>query len=326
MGQTSRLRPVGRTSLEGVDLKLNRAQDNFHALSQEISEFLAEPDHCKIALNREAERRTSFRVADFRRPPPEWGVRIGECVHHYRSALDHLAFQLVLANTRGRLPAKVVKRSEFPIFNSGPKFRGKLNRKGVPSSGSGRAKIQDIAVPAQAIIESLQPYHRRKKSGARVLWDLHELANIDKHRILHLTHAAVHASSITVTEHRNVAALGEAHFRPRALKRDAVVAEVEIIPIDPRLGVQMNMEADISTDIVFGKSNPVRSVRGASVLKTLFDISTFIADDVLPPLADLLGLESTFKPGSLIDLKTLSRDEVEALGARVQVGPVLTFP
>lgn len=308
---------MGKPSLEGVDLKLNRAKDRLDALSKAIGEFLTDPDSYSLALKCGPQRREAFRVTEVRSPPPDWGILIGDCVHHYRSALDHLVFQLVVANTRGRLPAKVEKRSEFPIFNSGPKFRGKGKRKGVPSSGGGLAKIQDTPAAAQAIIESLQPYHRRKKPAAQALWELQELANIDKHRLLHVTYATIRGSTFTVTQQRNVASLRGFRFRPGPLKPNAVIAEWQVIPIDPRHGTKMNVESDMLTDIIFGKASPARAVRGKAVVKTLYEIGTFIAGDVLPPLTSLLGLASTFTPGRLIDLEPLSVEEKESLGERV---------
>lgn len=315
---------MGRASLEGVDLKLKRAKDRFDVLSEAIKEFLTEPGEDRISVEPHPERGGIFKVQDVRRPPPDWGILIGDCVHHYRSALDHLVFQLVLANTRGPLPAKVVKRSEFPIFNSGPKFRGKLNKKGELSPGSGRAKIQDIAEPAQAVIERLQPYHRRKNPGARALWQLQELANIDKHRLLHVTYTSIRGSTFRVTEAVNVAEIYDFRFRPGPLKRDAVVAEWRTVPVDPRYGTKVGMDADMLTDVIFGKASPARSVRAQSVQRTLYDIGAFIASDVLPPLTAFLGLTSDFKPGGLIDLEPLSIEERDALGERTLVQTIAT--
>lgn len=310
---------MGRPTLEGVDLKLNRAKDRFDTLNRAINKFVTEPGNNRLALEQHPERGGILRVNDVLRPPPDWGILIGDCVHHYRSALDHLVFQLVLANTRGRPSAKVERRSEFPIFNSGLKFRGQGKRKGVPPSGSGWAKIQDIPEAAQAVIESLQPYHRRKNPGTRALRQLQELANIDKHRLLHVTFTSIRGSTFQFTEAVNVGEIQGFRFHPGPLKRNAVVAEWRTMPIDPRYGTEMNMDADMVTDIIFGKASSARSVRGEAVAKTLFDIGAFIASDILPPLTAFLGLTSDFKPGRLIDMESLSIAERDALGERTLV-------
>src|SRR3954447_2347916 len=161
---------MGRPSLEGVDLKLNRAVDRFEALVKAAGKFGTDPNSKRLAIEDHPDPPgIVVRVKEVSSPPPELQLLIGECVQQYRSALDHLAFQLLVANTRGRIPAKLAKRSEFPIFNSGPKFRGKFNRKGKPLAGSGWAKIEVIVADAAKVIQRLQPYHRRQNPRSRVL-------------------------------------------------------------------------------------------------------------------------------------------------------------
>lgn len=307
---------MGRATLEGVNLKLNRAKGHFDALVEEISRFQSDPENYSLALEQEAERGVGVcRVANVHSPPAGIGIRIGECLHQYRTALDHLLFQLVIANHKGRVPARVERRAEFPIFNNGPKFRGNSKRKRVPAPGSGRAKIQGIAPEAQAIIERFQPYHRRKYPGTRSLRQLQELSNIDKHRLLHVTYSAFKGSAFEF-EVGNVAAITDFGFRPGPLKRKAPVATWRAHPIDPSLGMKVDVKIELTTDITFGKASPAVSARGESVVKTLFDIGAFIASDVLPPLCDVLGLASEFKPGKLIDVDAIppdQRDEVEQI-------------
>ena len=307
---------MGRPSLEGVDLKLNRAIDRFETLVNASNEFGEDPDSKLIVVEDHSEPPgIVLRVKEVRRPPPEIALLIGECVQQYRSALDHLAFQLLIANTRGRIPARLVKRSEFPIFNSGPRFRGKLNRKGQPLAGSGLAKIEGIREDAARAIEQLQPYHRWKHPRTRILWQLQELSSIDKHRFPHVAQAIQRGSAMTVIKAHNIARLEGPGFKPGPFKRDAVVAEFKIVPADSRYGVQMNVKPELLTDIAFGKGSQARSVRGKSVTVTLYEIGAFIASDVLPPLTATLGLNSKFRPGRLTDAMDLSPDEREALSS-----------
>jgi hypothetical protein len=306
---------VGRPSLEGVDLKLNRAADRFGALAEATTEFLSDKNSCRLAVENHPESRgVLLRVEKVERPPPGLSLLIGECVQQYRSALDHLAFQLLLANTRGRLPAKLAKRSEFPIFPSGPRFRGHRNRKGKPSSGSGWAKIEGIAPAAQAAIERLQPYHRWKNPGSRVLLQLQELSNIDKHRLLHVTTAALRGSVATVIESHNVAGIETDGFLIGPLKRNAVVVELKVTAADPSQAIEMNVKPELLSEIAFAKGSAARSVRGEGVLPTLAGIGAFIASDVLPPLTEALGLESTFAPPRLIDSGDLTPEQRATVG------------
>lgn len=97
-------------------------------------------------------------------------------------------------------------------------------------------------------------------------------------------------------------------FFPGPLKADAVIARWHVTPGagSPR---KLHVDAELTTDITFGKSSPARAVRGESVIFTLNSISAFIASDVLPSLTEELGLQSSFRPGQLL---SGLRGEVEA--------------
>lgn len=310
---------MGKPTLEGVDLKLNRAADRFDALVKATAEFLADQNTYEVGIEQHPKARGFLlRVKKVERPPISLSLLIGECVQQYRSALDHLAFQLLIANTRGRLPTKLVKRSEFPIFNSGRRFRGHRNRKGEPSSGSGWAKIEGIAPEAQTIIEALQPYHRRKNPRSRALLQLQELSNIDKHRVLHVTVAALRGSSIEIQKTLNVSEINPSGFEPGPLKRDAVIATVEVIPSDPSKRTETKMQPELLTDIAFTKGGPARSIRGEPVLPMLAEIGEFVFTEVVSPLADLIGLPTDFKPRRLVDARELSPSERQAFKSHTQ--------
>src|SRR5262245_23363930 len=90
---------------------------------------------------------------------------IGDTVHNLRSALDHLAWQLVEAN--GGAPTD---KTAFPMSNSADAFE----------SARGR-QMKGIASDAQELIRSVQAYHSYHN---RHLAALAALDNVDKHRLL----------------------------------------------------------------------------------------------------------------------------------------------
>jgi len=234
-----------------------------------------------------------------RKPRPEWSVLIGDCIYGYRSALDHLAFQLAVANSPGKLPSKkIAENSAFPIFNSGPKFHA-TNRKGVPTTASGLGKISGVSADARAIIERLQPYHRRQNPGAKALWQLYELSNIDKHRLLHVTYSSLSGSRFRLSSTEPIRFHGY-EFVPGRLKRGAVIARWNVSGL-PDHPIDMDVDAELVTDVTFDHASPARSVRDQSVMQTLHAIGCFIAFDVLPPLSAELGLSTAFKPSRLIN-------------------------
>jgi hypothetical protein len=295
---------VGRASLAGVDLKLNRAQQHLYALSADIITFLRDPDTYAMVAEFDEQRRPILRLGEeARQPPPDWGVVIGECVYNFHSALDHLALQLAVANTRGRLPKTIAESSAFPIFSRGTEYRAR-----------GLRRIRGMSLRAQAIIERLQPYHRWKNPGARALWQLHELSNIDKHRLLHVTHSSLEGSQFRITSARPMTFSGYS-FYPGPLKPGAVIARWHVV-VPPGQALKVDVNANLVTDVAFGKSSPARSVRGVGVIPTLQAIGAFVADSVLPPLTAEIGLTSTFKPGRYIDVFTATDEDLREIRER----------
>jgi hypothetical protein len=270
---------VSRASLEGVELKLERAKDHFEALAKSITAFLRDPDTYSVVLQVNKERRPVLVMEDIKEPRPEWDVLIGDCVHNLRSALDHLAFQLMVGNTVASQQREFVNSSEFPIFLSGVKFhklQRKGSRRGQPMNDSGLHKIRGVSGAARTIIEGLQPYHRRKNPGTRRLWELRELSNTDKHRLFPLVYSSFELGHFEIIG--NVPfALREFESVPGRLKRNAVVARWAYVTALER--IRMHVNTELVTDITFNKgSRTPYPVRGCSVLATLHPIMRFIAD------------------------------------------------
>ncbi|MCU1268739.1 MAG: hypothetical protein JWN74_33 [Acidobacteriaceae bacterium] len=98
----------------------------------------------------------------------------GDVVHNLRSALDHLAKQLVLVGVTTAPPVvpltdKELRQIEFPIAETFAKYETDKAR-----------KVKGMTPAAIEAIDKLKPY----KGGNDALWRIHELDNIDKHRTL----------------------------------------------------------------------------------------------------------------------------------------------
>jgi hypothetical protein len=86
-----------------------------------------------------------------------------------RSALDHLAWHLVVAG--GGEPGP---RTAFPVFALDPaRNEGAL--------AAYRACVEGMSDTAKARIEKLQPYHRHGRRKQNVLWILDDLSSTDQH-------------------------------------------------------------------------------------------------------------------------------------------------
>jgi hypothetical protein len=129
--------------------------------------------------------------------PIEVSFVAGDALHNLRSALDHLVWQLVLAN--GGTPDR---HTSFPIAESEAKFK----------SPAMRVKVRGCAKAAVDAIEALKPFKR----GNNVLWSLHALNNLDKHRMVLTARNALTARSMTPSERAEVERIFRGSYGPDA--------------------------------------------------------------------------------------------------------------
>jgi hypothetical protein len=137
-----------------------------------------------------------------RREPPtaEWGVIIGDIVHTLRSALDHLVWQLTLAE--GHVPPSQIsgkwRKIVFPILMEDPRRKDKESKKRIPWQNEPPDSLWGVKPSLHSLFESYQPFMRKgdptlvqlemDDPSYAPLAILNNLWNIDKHRHLHLTH------------------------------------------------------------------------------------------------------------------------------------------
>lgn len=105
------------------------------------------------------------------RPVPlRFSVIAGEVIHHLRSCLDHVVWQLSDTTYRRDHSGRI----EFPVFGKMPKG-GEL--------GKYEEKVKGVAKAVRAVIDRLQPY-RDSNPLMNPLWIIHQLDRLDKHREL----------------------------------------------------------------------------------------------------------------------------------------------
>jgi hypothetical protein len=159
--------------LNSAKLKLARAARHLRAIKQCIAVYSASQPHKIVAKARGKKK------LNIPKPPPRAiCILAGEMVYQMRSALDHLAYNLVKINAQGIiLPAGWAENCDFPL-----KLRLPKNVSGTPLAYKYFSdRLPGISKPAFAFIESVQPYYR---VGAvnNCLRFLAGLSNVDKHR------------------------------------------------------------------------------------------------------------------------------------------------
>jgi hypothetical protein len=168
-------------------LKLQRAKLHLDALNAEVDsadrgglygmvcEPDAQPGHYLIKAVKTGAEET-------------WALIIGDYLHNLRSVLDHIVWQLVVAN--GGTPTNDTK---FPVAESGPDW---FDREAA------KRQLKGVHPQAVAAIRTLQPFppHYDGEPKLSPLWLLQKLNNIDKHRLIHTVTLSPHEARLTLFE------------------------------------------------------------------------------------------------------------------------------
>ena len=165
---------------KGINAKIDRASGQIQTLSSDIEVFGATIRRSIVhEIDRDAgEQKWIYRGATAE-VPIEWSIRVGEVLYNLRSALDHLVWQLVLAN--GEEPAR---NNQFPILDEAEEWMSRTENQLKGVSENHRQMIRFLQ-PFNPLLElpvngEMRPYN------AQVFRTLHDLCNIDKHRHLNL--------------------------------------------------------------------------------------------------------------------------------------------
>jgi len=110
-------------------------------------------------------------------PPLSISTTLGEVLYNLRSSLDHVAWQLVIAN--GKQP--IEKTSAFPLIDDPIKWDERFTRN----------KVSRMSDYARTLVKSVQPCFGSNPHTNEWLSWLEDLTNIDKHRHLNLVVAGV---------------------------------------------------------------------------------------------------------------------------------------
>jgi len=237
--------------IDGIRLKIERAKMHVVELDQRINAFANEkPYEIGAKPHRIPQiRHTTLYIKSAKPVPEDLSVIIGDVVHNLRSALDHLAWQLVEAG--GGSPSK---DTFFPICwgsNAAQQY----------ASATGKGEIKRMRTGADKLLLAVQPY----MSGDDTLWHVHELDRFDKHRFLITTGTSFGDWSVE-TEGIQVA------FEKWTSIPLVVGHEIINIPTET-YNRQPHENFKLGVDVSFGESEVVK---GKPVVPTLNEMAEFI--------------------------------------------------
>jgi hypothetical protein len=157
------------TDLDGVRVKLAMARANAEQLEAQLRPFVETAQQFIERAPTENPFEVVYRITRVPWIDPAWSALFGQGIYNIRSALDHLAWQLVLLDDQ-----TPTRATHFPLLDAS---RDKGGRKVQVDIAPG-IKRPDIL----AAVESMQPYHGGGKWGDQ-LGVVAELSGIDKHRL-----------------------------------------------------------------------------------------------------------------------------------------------
>jgi hypothetical protein len=251
--------------LSAIRVKIKRAKKHSIDLGDEIQVFFdSKPYTIKPEFQLKPPQ-VLYRLTKATPAPIAIATITGDVLHSLRSALDHLAYQLVHIGTGGAGPFEHVY---FPIADSPEKYETSKVR-----------KVEGMREEAVKAIDAIKPY----KGGNDTLWRLHRLNIINKHRLILMIGNALYGVDITHRRRRNGLLPLERVF-DYPVKRLALVKEGDVLLTEgPRLNVDYYLQFPF--DVAFGEPGVLES---ESVFETLQQMCDLI-DNVVSSFRLLLA-------------------------------------
>lgn len=266
---------VSRSSpdLQGVRLKLSRAQVHLRTLNRLAQRFLTKQVD---RVTKEHEPKTKQHVWWLRNPDPvdaQWSVLIGEVAHNLRCVLDYSANLISVFHGADTANPDI----QFPIYTDRGRFESGVER-----------RLPSVPGEKRAYIERLQPYNGGEGEepwATAPVWWLRCINNFDKHRRLTLTMYSIRESAIDLGP--LIDAQGEAGdlAPPGAMHLNPAVTRIEGDTPLFRADEHMNVGYQPSFDIRFGEAPAV--VIGLpifDVLEATYAEVAYFAETLLPSL------------------------------------------
>jgi len=259
-----------------IKTKIERALVHIGELKSECSRFVESSPYLVQVRRAPLTRRPIYYVASVQHTPHQIALIAGDVLQNLRSALDHLAYQLVVVGKNSPGPFSHVY---FPIADNAEKYLAERNRK--------VAGMREYAIAA---IDAVKPY----QGGNDLLWRLHRLNNIDKHRLLIAVGSAYRSVNVGGVLERHLRTTLESSPAMAHLSKDLPKMDVFIKPADKLCPLKAGDELFVGLpdapfdepmqfrfEVAFGE----QEVKGEPILETLHhmaDMVSHLVDDFTP--------------------------------------------
>ncbi len=251
--------------LNGVRLKIIRADEHLKAILTLLRGMTY--GECKIIPEINEELNCGIQRISLPKPPDSLSIVVGDFLFNIRSALDQLLWQLVLVNNSTPGTSNM-----FIIAETAESFTKQVKR----------GKLEGTSAQVQALIESLQPYHRR--NGNESLITLARMHNTDKHQTINLTTAV--AQDTLIDWVGNTSSMGM-FLGSEELRDGAIFGDIMLplnnpdFPITSERFLKMKMEGHAALFVAFEQptADELEPFRVDAVLQGIID---FVKDRIIP--------------------------------------------
>ena len=173
------------TDLRGVEIKLQRASQQFDELRATVTAFMAASPFAVVQARDVQKERLAIIFEQRTEIPSDVPLLIGEMVGHLRSSLDYIVYALIVGATGA--PPRTTK-SQFPIFETAAGYlHGRADER----------LLLDVPQFARDEIRECQPF-TTGEGVSSPLWHLRLLSNRDKHHDIVLAAAAMADPTVAV--------------------------------------------------------------------------------------------------------------------------------
>ncbi len=236
----------------GTWVKIERAKEHILNLGPEVSAFLHRNPYATFGEDDPKTGDRVIRVHVIEEPPLRLGAIAADGIHNMRACLDFLAWRLVLAN--GRTPNS---RTKFPVSGNAKDFESR----DLP-------KIEGASQTAIDLIRSFRPY----KSGNDVLYALHRLDLMQKHRDLIPVGAALDRHKLEISGLGTLEGYGSPTGHPTYPLKDGV----EIMRITPAFRSQMHYDPQFTFSVTLGETEVLKGQPLVEALHEMLDTVEYL--------------------------------------------------
>jgi hypothetical protein len=236
--------------LEGISAKLDRTSEQLEGLEAKWQTFLTDEQPHAFGIHHDPKAGLYYVKFEIDKSTPLYfSVLVGEIVHNLRSALDHLANEIVERHTR-----KSSSKAAFPIYSDEAAWRRDVEDPRNALGKKRRGPLHGIPAGSDAwtYIEDAQPYKCGERAEFHPLAELSDLSNRDKHRVIHATYLYPARGSLFDLVRWNMTAhfiSGKILCEPgQRIENDTEIAwlKFDMSGPDPDVGVKRHVLFDIS--------------------------------------------------------------------------------